>query len=89
MRHALAGAVLGGALALGGAAVTAQAAEPAPSPAVSVNEAKAVPASWHFYKAYWTANNCHNAGKALGGTYKCTPGTGHDGEYKWFLYRWY
>ncbi|MGV9883975.1 hypothetical protein [Streptomyces sp. NPDC003379] len=46
-------------------------------------------ASWHFYKAYWTANECHNKGRSLGGTYKCTSGIGHDGECKWFLYRWY
>ncbi|MGH4036070.1 hypothetical protein ACQB60_45060 [Actinomycetota bacterium Odt1-20B] len=49
----------------------------------------AVPATWHFYKAYWTRNQCENAGRASGRGYKCPSGIGADGEFKYFLYLWY
>ncbi|MFJ4878303.1 hypothetical protein ACIP93_24250 [Streptomyces sp. NPDC088745] len=87
MQRALVGAVLGGALVLGGTATTAQA--DAPARASAGEKSVALKASWHFYKAHWTRSECENRGKALGGRYKCTSGIGHDGEFKWFLYRWY
>ncbi|SED26410.1 hypothetical protein SAMN04490356_7698 [Streptomyces melanosporofaciens] len=89
MRRALVSLALGGALALGGTAVTAQAADGTASPQLSASETNAVPASWHFYRAYWTKAACLTEGDALGGTYTCSYGKGNDGKYKWFLYRWY
>ncbi|MGW1105773.1 hypothetical protein [Streptomyces sp. NPDC002540] len=90
MRRALVSLALGGALALGGTAVTAQAADGTASPQLSAGETNAVLASsWHFYRAYWTLDACAAEGNALGGTFKCSYGIGNDGKYKWFLYRWY
>lgn len=88
-RTTLTSLVLGGALALGGTVVTAQAAEPAPAPKISVNESKTAMAGWHFYHAYWTQNTCRAVGQALGGPYNCEYKRGNDGKMKWFLYRWY
>jgi hypothetical protein len=92
MQRVLAGAVLGGALVLGGTGL-AQAAEPSPVVAASetnVSETNVeIMASWHFYRAYWSKAACLTEGDALGGTFKCEYKKGNDGKWKWFLYRWY
>ncbi|MDQ1013628.1 hypothetical protein [Streptomyces afghaniensis] len=59
------------------------------SPNLSVSETKAVPANWHFYRAYWTKAACLTEGDALGYNYKCQYQRGNDGKMKWFLYLWY
>ncbi len=89
MRRALVSLALGGALALTGTAATAEAADGTASPQLSVSETSAVPASWHFYRAYWTVGACSAEGDALGGSYYCEYKRGNDGKMKWFLYRWY
>ncbi|GGU43892.1 hypothetical protein ACH4HG_41180 [Streptomyces coeruleorubidus] len=89
LRRALVGAVLGGALALGGTAATAQAAEPAPAPKVSASETNVGIMGWRFYAAYWTLDACAAVGDQSGRDYYCERKRGNDGKLKWFLYLWY
>lgn len=75
IRHALASLALGGALALGGTAVPAQATEPTPSAKVSANDANAAAPDWHYHSTYYNSPSwCESAGEALSLPYKCVFG---------------
>ncbi|WP_030417708.1 hypothetical protein [Streptomyces sp. NRRL F-5065] len=89
MRRALVSLALGGALALAGTSATAQAVDATAPSRLSAGKTSAVPAGWHFYRAYWTLGACTAEGDALGGSYYCEYKRGNDGKMKWFLYRWY
>ncbi|MFE0689030.1 hypothetical protein H7827_21760 [Streptomyces sp. JH002] len=74
IRHALATAAAGTALAVGAlTAPAAQAAEPA------VNSGPITAQGWEYYSWYWTYANCTNEGQRLVATssvwrdYKCEP----------------
>ncbi len=88
-RNALMGLALVGALAVGGTAMPAQAADGAAARQVAAGETRDATAHWHFYRAYWTKAACLTEGDALGYPYTCSYGKGNDGRYKWFLYLWY
>ncbi|MFD9570102.1 hypothetical protein ACFWBI_09685 [Streptomyces sp. NPDC059982] len=77
-RHALVGLTLGSALALGGTAVTAEAAETAPS--------ATAPSSSHFSGFYTSPEACRAAGQAKGVPYTCEF---VDFNWSWALYLWY
>ncbi|GGR97879.1 hypothetical protein GCM10010252_40690 [Streptomyces aureoverticillatus] len=89
MRHAVASLALGGAVALGIAAVPAQAAESTRSATVSANDTKAAAASWHYHSTYYNQpSQCEAAGKATGLPYKCEMGL-PGAVLPIYLYVWY
>ncbi|MET9606236.1 hypothetical protein ABZZ17_14360 [Streptomyces sp. NPDC006512] len=86
MRHALTGLTLGSALALGGTAVAAHAAEPARSAEASARETNAVPSEKHHHGTYWTLAQCQAAGASQSLPYTCEPFIFGAPTVQWALY---
>lgn len=90
VRHALIGMALGSALALGGTAVTAEAAVPVRTADVSGGAASAAAEpSRHWVGSYATQAECQAAGRATGAEKFTCEFFFFDGLFnRWMLYTW-